>query len=156
MKTPLAYRQGGIGLNVRASRGFSRRKQTRCVVCPKKGKQRMENKPTTWQGHFELTSCAAADFEQAIPPEVLGVAVIYSQAPDGEKIFLVIESRASSLRAQCLKRLQTAKLPPLASLMISFKGETLADTSAEAVHAACRRQVILAGELRRELRPAMR
>ena len=116
----------------------------------------MENKPTTWQERFDLTSCAAVDLEQAIPPEVLGVAVIYSQAADGEKTFLVIESRAGSLRTQCLKRLQTAKLPPVASLTISFKGETLADSSAEAVYAACRRQVILAGELRRELRPAMR
>ncbi|HTJ79762.1 MAG TPA: hypothetical protein VL357_12275 [Rariglobus sp.] len=116
----------------------------------------METKPTTWQERFELTTCAATDIEQAIPPAVLGVAVIYSKTGDGEKIFLVIESRASALRAQCLKRLQTAKLPPVESLTISFKGEILADSSTEAVHAACRRQVILAGELRRELRPAMR
>ena len=116
----------------------------------------METKPRSWQERFELATCAAADVGQAIPPAALGVAVIYGSAAEGEKIFLVIESRAGSLRGQCLKRLQTAKLPPLASLAVSFKADDLADPSAEAVHSACRRQVILAGELRRELRPAMR
>jgi len=118
----------------------------------------METKPATWQERFGLTTCAAADFEKAIPPKALGVAVIYSHATGTEegKIFLVIESRAGELRNQCTKRLQTAKLPPIASLMISFKAALLSEPSPEAVHAACREQVILAGELRRELRPAMR
>ncbi len=122
------------------------------------GKQRMETKSAPWQERFGLTTCAASDVEQAIPAAALGVAVIYAQATakEGEKIFLVIESRAGALRGQCVKRLQTAKLPPSVSLTISFKAETLAEASAEAVHAACRQQVILAGELRRELRPAMR
>ena len=116
----------------------------------------METKPTTWQTRFELTSCAAADLEQAIPADAPGVAVIYTQAAEGEKIFLVIESRAGALRAQCLRRLRTAKLPPVASLRISFRTEIPADASAEAVHEACRQQLNLSGELRREPRPAMR
>ncbi len=118
----------------------------------------METKPATWQERFGLTTCSAVDIEKAVPSKALGVAVIYSQATGAgpEKIFLVIESRAGELRSQCAKRLQTAKLPPVASLTVSFKAATLAEASAEAVHAACREQVILAGELRRELRPAMR
>ena len=118
----------------------------------------METTPATWQERFGLTTCAAVDLEKMIPPTALGVAVIYSQATDaeGEKTWLVIESRAGSLRSQCLRRLSTAKLPQLASLTVSFKAEDLADPSSEAVHAACRQQVVLAGELRRELRPAMR
>jgi len=118
----------------------------------------METKPAIWQKRFGLTTCAAADLEKAVPAKALGVAVIYSQATgtEPEKIFLVIESRAGELRSQCVKRLQTAKLPPLASLTVSFKAAVLPDPSPEAVHAACREQVILAGELRRELRPAMR
>ncbi len=118
----------------------------------------METKPATWQERFGLTACAAADVEKAVPSKALGVAVIYSQAKgaEPEKIFLVIESRAGELRSQCVKRLQTAKLPPIASLTVSFKAEILPDVSPEAVHAACREQIILSGELRRELRPAMR
>ena len=82
--------------------------------------------------------------------------MIYAPAAAGDKIFLVIESRASGLRGQCAKRLQTAKLAADAPLMVAFKAEILSEASAEAVHAACRQQVMLAGELRRELRPAMR
>jgi uncharacterized ParB-like nuclease family protein len=60
------------------------------------------------------------------------------------------------LRHQCEKRLQTGKLPPVDQLTVSFQGTTLANPTPEAVHEACREQVLFAGELRRELRPAMR
>lgn len=103
-----------------------------------------------------MTTCTAKAVEQAISPSAFGVAVIYEVTAAGEKIFLVIESRAGSLLAQCLKRLQTAKLPALEALTISFLSDTLPDASPEAVQAACRQQVVFAGELRRELRPAMR
>jgi hypothetical protein len=116
----------------------------------------MENKSATWQERFSLTTCSAQEIDPAIPPTALGVAVIYAQAAAGEKIFLVIESRTGGLRSQCVKRLKTAKLPPDTSLMVAFKGEILSDASPGAVHAACRQQVMLAGVLRRELRPAMR
>ncbi len=116
----------------------------------------MDIKTSPWQERFGLTTCAAGEIESAIPPAALGVAVIYAQSTAGDAIFLVLESRANSLRDLCVKRLQTAKIPPGAPLTVSFKAEILADASPEAVHAACRRQVILAGELRRELRPAMR
>ncbi len=116
----------------------------------------METKSAPWQERFGLTTCTAQTFDPAIPPTALGVAVIYEQAGAGEKIFLVVESRAGSLRDQCVKRLQTAKLPPVASLAVSFQAQILADASPEAVQAACRQQVALASELRRELRPAMR
>ena len=115
----------------------------------------METKPM-WQSQFDLTTCPAAAIEQKIPPDALGVAVIYEETPAGEKIFLVVESRATALLDRCVKRLQTAKLPPLSSLMVSFKSEILPDAAPETVYAACRQQVILAGALRRELRPAMR
>lgn len=85
-----------------------------------------------------------------------GVAVIYSRAEAGEKIYLVLESRANALRGQCEKRLQSGKLPATAELFVSFRSGIQADPSPEAVNAACREQVIFAGELRRELRPAMR
>jgi len=88
----------------------------------------------------------------------LGIAVFYvaakGKAP--EQIFLVVESRASSLREQCLKRLQTAKLPAATELTVAFKTEVLADSSPETIHEACRKQVISAAGMRRELRPAMR
>lgn len=116
----------------------------------------MEIKHGTWQNRFGLTTCAASEVETAIPATALGVAVIYTAGPQGDQILLIVESRASSLRSQCLKRLETAKLPPLADLTVSFIGETLADASPEAVHETCRQQVVLAAEMRRELRPAMR
>ncbi len=118
----------------------------------------METKHATWQERHGLTICPAAAIESAIPTTALGVAVIYSpaSAEGAEKIFLVIESRATGLRDQCARRLETAKLPSLASLVVAFTAEVLTKTSPETVHAACRQQVILAGELRRELRPAMR
>ena len=130
--------------------------QTRCLVYEGQGRSRMETKFATWQERFSLTTCTAQDIEKSIPPTGLGMAVIYAKTDAGEDIFLVVESRSGSLRSQCMKRLQTAKLPPLASLLVSFKAVTLADTSPEAVHAACRQQVLLAGEICRELRPAMR
>lgn len=116
----------------------------------------METKSGTWQERFGLTTCPAQTIDPAIPPTALGVAVIYEQTGGAEKIFLVVESRAGSLRNQCLKRLQTAKLPPGVALTVSFLGLILPDASPEAVQAACREQVALASELRRELRPAMR
>lgn len=116
----------------------------------------METKPTTWQERFGLTTCPAELIDPTIPPSVLGVAVVYTVGAIGEKLFLVVESRSGSLRTQCARRLQTAKLPPGAPLTVAFQGQVLADDSPEAVDVACRQQVILAGELRRELRPAMR
>jgi hypothetical protein len=116
----------------------------------------MESKTSPWQARFGLKTCAATELNTAIPSAALGVAVIYAKAAAGEIIYLVLESRAGSLRDFCLKRLQTAKLPPASELTVSFKGALLADTSPETVSVACREQVILAGELRRELRPAMR
>ena len=118
----------------------------------------MTNKLATWQKRFELTTCAAVDVEKSIPDNEIGIAVVYTQAAKGAEdvIHLVVESRSSSLRSQTLKRLQTAKLPALESLTVSFKTEALKDTTAETLHAACRKQVIRAAEMRRELRPAMR
>ncbi|ATC65264.1 hypothetical protein CMV30_15625 [Nibricoccus aquaticus] len=116
----------------------------------------MENKTVSWQKRFGFTVCAADAVEKKIPAKALGVAVIFEPTETGEKIFLVIESRASGLRAHCVKRLTTGKLPPVASLKVAFKAVELADASPESVKAACREQLILTGELRRELRPAMR
>ncbi len=116
----------------------------------------METKPTTWQKRFDLTTCPAAKITTKIPATAQGVAVIYTQTDAGEKILLVLESRTSGLRSQCERRLQSGKLPPAEELTVSFKTEKPADTSPEAINAACREQVIFAGELRRELRPAMR
>ena len=110
----------------------------------------------TWQKRFGLTTCAASDVETRIPESALGVAVIYTTDASGETIFLIVESRAGSLRRQCLKRLATAKLPPAAQLTISFVAESVDAASPEAVHEACRQQVLLTAEMRRELRPAMR
>jgi hypothetical protein len=116
----------------------------------------MENKPATWQQRFNLTTCPASEVTKAIHPTAQGVAVFHTATEAGEKIILVLESRAGSLRSQCEKRLQSGKLPPTEQLTVSYKCELLSDTSPEAVNAACREQVIFAGELRRELRPAMR
>ena len=116
----------------------------------------MENKPATWQDRFGLTSCSAQAIATAIPATAQGVAVIYAKTEAGEKIILVLESRTSGLRSQCEKRLQSGKLPATEQLTIAFKSELLPDASPEAIHASCREQVIFAGELRRELRPAMR
>ncbi len=112
----------------------------------------MENSNQPWPERFGLTRCPAAAIKPAIAAEALGVAVIYS----AETVFLVIESRARSLRAECARRLAAAKLPPAETLTVAFWSEVLPETNREAVDAACRRQVILAGELRRGLRPAMR
>lgn len=114
----------------------------------------METKP--WQDRFGLKTCAADKTVTAIPPDAPGIAVVYAQTKTGETIFLVLESRAGSLRDLCVKRLQTAKLPPGTPLTVSFKIIGPDEKSPAAVSAACREQVILAGELRRELRPAMR
>ena len=116
----------------------------------------MENKTASWQERFALTICSAAAIESAIPDNMQGVAVIYETTAAGEKIFLVIESRASGLRSQCMRRLQTAKLPPVKLLTVAYKGEPLSGPAPEVVEASCRQQVVLASELRRGLRPAMR
>lgn len=116
----------------------------------------METTPASWQQRFELTTCPASKITAAIPPTTQGVAVFYTATEAGEKIILVIESRTGSLRSLCEKRLQSGKLPSIGQLMVAYKCDPLSDISPEAVHAACRDQVIFAGELRRELRPAMR
>lgn len=116
----------------------------------------METNSATWQQRFGLTTCAALEINPAIPPTAQGVAVIYARTDAGEKILLVIESRTSGLRQQCEKRLQTGKLPPVDQLTVSFQGTSLSNPTPEEVNQACREQVIFAGELRRELRPAMR
>lgn len=117
----------------------------------------MNTKPAPWPARFGLTTCTAGEIATAIPPAAIGVAVIYALAAKEETVtFLVLESRAGSLRDLCARRLQTAKFPADASLLVSFRTIAPADSSSEAIHQACREQVILAGELRRELRPAMR
>ena len=116
----------------------------------------MESKPAPWPQRFELTTCPATAIAEKIPPTAIGVAVIYAEAPAGEKVYLVIESRTRELLSACLRRLETAKLPPLEELTVAFRLTPPADPSPAAIHAACRAQVSLAGELHRELRPAMR
>lgn len=130
--------------------------QTCCVGGGVDKLSRMETKPTTWQERFGLTVCAANAIGQHIPEAAQGVAVIYALSEAGEKIYLVVESRTGGLRNQCAKRLQTGKLPATELLMVAFAGEVLPDATPETVSAACREQVSFAGELRRELRPAMR
>lgn len=114
------------------------------------------DKTSPWQKRFGFKTCDAAKVATAIPATALGVAVVYAKADDGETIYLVLESRAGSLRDFCVKRLQTAKIPAASELTISYKVMPAADATPEAISAVCREQVILAGELRRELRPAMR
>ncbi len=116
----------------------------------------MTSHTTPWQDRFELKTCTAEKLATAIPAKALGVAVIYEKTGDDERTFLVLESRSGSLRDICTKRLATAKIPPGTPLSVSFKTQKLADKTPEAVSAACREQVIIAGALRRELRPAMR
>ena len=119
----------------------------------------MKTKPATnWQDRFELKTCTGLEISKKIPAKDTGVAVIYAagSGKTSDKVFLVVESRAGSLRAQCLKRLETAKLPPVEELTLSFKTEKLPDTTPETLGAICREQVIFAAILRRELRPAMR
>ena len=110
----------------------------------------------SWQVRFELKTCSADKITTAIPAKARGVAVIYAVGAEGETIYLVLESRAGSLRDFCVKRLATAKIPAGTALSVSFKSSALADATPESLSAACREQVILAGALRRELRPAMR
>ena len=114
------------------------------------------NKSSPWQKRFGFTTCDATEVATAIPATALGVAVVYAKTDDAETIYLVLESRAGSLRDFCVKRLQTAKIPAASALTLSYKILPTADASPEAISAVCREQVILAGELRRELRPAMR
>jgi hypothetical protein len=114
------------------------------------------DKISPWQTRFGFTTCTAGEIVTAIPEKALGVAVVYAKTKEGETIYLVLESRAGSLRDFCAKRLQTAKIPATGALTVSFKTMTPSDAMPESVSAICREQVILAGELRRELRPAMR
>jgi hypothetical protein len=116
----------------------------------------MEIQENEWAQRFGLTHCAAADINQKLPPDALGVAVVYAEDADGQSVFLVIESRARGLRAQLSRRLETAKFPAGVALQVAFRVEAPTPVTPEEVHAACREQVILAGALRRELRPAMR
>ena len=116
----------------------------------------MENHPLDWPTRFGLAICEATEIEKLMPADALGVAVVYARSGTEESVFLVLESRAGSLLAQCKRRLETAKFPPGATLQVAFKAESLLAPTPEAVHAACREQVLLAGALRRELRPAMR
>ena len=60
----------------------------------------MENQTQPWPERFGLTLCSAADVATAIAANAVGVAVVYS----AESVFLVIESRARSLRTECLRR----------------------------------------------------
>ena len=83
----------------------------------------MESKSASWAQQFGLTLCPATALDTAIPATVLGVAVIFHTGPAGEKVFLVLESRATPLRQHCHKRLQTATLPPVAELTVAFKIE---------------------------------
>jgi hypothetical protein len=114
------------------------------------------DKTSPWQKRFDFKTCAADEIGTAIPAKALGVAVVYEKSVEAETIYLVLESRAGSLRDFCIKRLQTAKLPPAEKLTVAFKCLQPTDATAEAISAVCREQVILAGELRRDLRPAMR
>ncbi len=114
------------------------------------------DKTSPWQTRFGFTTCTADKIATAIPGKALGLAVVYEPTKAGETVYLVLESRSGSLRDLCAKRLQNAKMPATAALMVSFKLMTPTDASPEAVSTLCREQVILAGELRRELRPAMR
>lgn len=128
--------------------------QTRCVGRSPQKTCGMDT--TSWQDRFDLKTCTAAGITKAIPAKALGVAVIYTRAAGSEKTFLVLESRSGSLRDLCAKRLATAKIPAGTKLSVAFKTVVPADTAPAAVGAACREQFILAGALRRELRPAMR
>ncbi|MEY4488485.1 MAG: hypothetical protein RIQ79_993 [Verrucomicrobiota bacterium] len=116
----------------------------------------MDTNHAPWQERFGLTVCRAEEIGKAIPAGVMGIAVIYAKTEGGEAVYLVVESRAGSLLTQTTRRLETAKFPAGVKLTVAFKTEALADASATAVHAACREQVIVAGAMRRELRPAMR
>jgi hypothetical protein len=110
----------------------------------------------TWQQRFNLSVCPAADAGRSIPDNVIGIAVIYSVSDAGEQIYLVLESRAGALRERCARRLETAGLPPVGDLLIAFGGDARPEESPEALNEACRKQVLVAEQLRRELRPAMR
>jgi hypothetical protein len=117
----------------------------------------MNTRSTPWSARFDLDICAANEVETRIAPNAVGVAVIYTvSGTDETTTYFVLESRARGLRELCTKRLETAKIPAGTPLLVAFRATTLADTSQEAVNAECRKQVILAGELRRALRPAMR
>ena len=109
-----------------------------------------------WRTRFELSTCAASEMSTAIPAALPGIAVIYAADNQAETIFLVLESRAGSLRDLCTRRLATAKIPAGTPLLVAFRILAPESGDAEAVAASCREQLSLASELRRVLRPAMR
>ncbi len=112
---------------------------------------------SSWQARYELSTCAASEVSTAIPAGSPGIAVIYAKGKSqAEAIYLVLESRAGSLRDLCARRLATAKIPAGTSLLVAFRILAPESGDAEAVAASCREQLSLAGELRRALRPAMR
>lgn len=110
----------------------------------------------SWQARFGLTVCPAVVAEQTIPQDAMGVAVVYAPHGDETKTYLVVESRAGALRGQLARRMGTAGLPAAGDLMVAYVVEASAGFSADELKEACQRQVIFAGEIRRELRPAMR
>ena len=116
----------------------------------------MAPKIAPWQDHHGFTLCPATAIDPEIPAAALGVAVFYTRIGPAEKTYLIVESRANSLRAQCLKRLATAQLPPATELTVAFKAEIVAEPTLTNLDAACRRQIMLASTLRRALRPALR
>ncbi|AKC82172.1 hypothetical protein IMCC26134_04155 [Verrucomicrobia bacterium IMCC26134] len=116
----------------------------------------MDTNNKAWQERFGLTVCNADEIEKTIPANLMGIAVIYATTTSGDVVYLVVESRAGSLITQTARRLQTAKFPLGVNLRVAFKTDLSPDKSPAAIHEACREQVILAGAMRRELRPAMR
>jgi len=115
----------------------------------------MASKITPWQEHHGLTICPATAIDPEIPAAAWRRRDLHAHGP-AEKTFLIIESRAQSLRALCQKRLETAQLPPLAELTVAFKAEVVPDPTLSRLDAECRRQITLASTLRRALRPALR
>lgn len=116
----------------------------------------MASKLASWQDHHGFTLCPATAIDPEIPANAIGVAVIFTRIGPAEKTYLIVESRTTSLRAQCQKRLETAQLPPIAELTVAFKTEIITEPSLTLFDAACRRQIMLASTLRRLLRPALR
>lgn len=116
----------------------------------------MDKQNQSWRERFGLSLCPASGLAAAFPADALGIAVVFTAAADGEKVFLVIESRAGSLLEQCVRRLKTAPLPPIDTLQVAYVVEPANDGTPEAMNEICRRQVVVAGALRRELRPALR
>ena len=116
----------------------------------------MDTNQKAWQERFGFTVCDAGEVGKKLAKDLMGIAAIYAGTTSGDVVYLVVESRAGCLLTQIIRRLQTAKFPDGANLKVAFKAGVLPDKSPAAIHEACREQVIFAGALRRELRPAMR